>query len=183
MLPRVLSLLVPLLAATWRVEQPSWPAEGACVVAFWHGELLPMVALHRDRAFVGLASQSRDGELIAAVLTQLGYGVVRGSSSAGGGDALFALREVLREGKSPAFAVDGPRGPAGRVAPGAAALAELEEVPVVFGHVETRGWRARSWDRFLVPWPFARVVVHYGVWRPGEGTLSAAMGTPSAIPP
>ncbi|MSQ04007.1 MAG: DUF374 domain-containing protein [Myxococcales bacterium] len=183
MFPRLLSLLVRLLAATWRVQQPPWPVPDACVVAFWHGELLPMVALHRDRGFVGLASRSRDGALIAAVLTRLGFRVVRGSSSEGGGDALFALREALRDGKSPAFAVDGPRGPAGRVAPGAAALAELEGVAVVFGHVEARGWRARSWDRFLVPWPFARVVVHYGVWRPGEGTLAGAMGTPSAPPP
>ncbi len=183
MLSAVLSLLVRLLAATWRVERSPWPAQGACVLALWHGELLPMLALHRGRGFVGLASQSRDGAVVAGVLERLGYGVVRGSSSAGGGEALFALREALQAGRCPVFAVDGPRGPAGHVATGAGRLADLQGVPVVFGHVEARGWRARSWDRFLVPWPFARVVVRYGVWWPGEGTLAAAMGKPLAVPP
>ncbi len=180
MLSWLLALAVRALAATWRVERPPWPAPGPCVVAFWHGEQLPMIALHRGLGLCGLASRSKDGALVAATLTRLGYRVVRGSSSRGGAEALVQSRTALREGASPAFAVDGPRGPAGAVAPGAEALARAAQVPVVYGVVTAAGWRARSWDRFLVPWPFARVRVDYGVWKPGEGTLAAAMAT---LPP
>lgn len=170
----LLALVIRLLARTWRVERPPWPVEGPCVVAFLHGEQLPMIALHRGLGLVGMASRSKDGQLVADVLARLGYAVIRGSTSRGGVEALRAAERALREGGRPAVAVDGPRGPLGTVHPGAEALARRADVPVVYGRVTTSGWRARSWDRFVVPWPFARVAVRYGVWRPGEGTLAEA---------
>lgn len=136
-----------------------------------------MIVLHRHMGMVAMASQSRDGEIVAGVLRRFGYGVVRGSSSRGGQEALMGCLLALREGGRPALAVDGPRGPAGSVKPGAERLAVSEGLPVVYGRVRARGWRARSWDRFLVPWPFTRVEIEYGVWQPGEGTLAAAMAT------
>jgi len=174
-LATLIALAMRLLAATWRVERPPWPVPGACVVAFWHGHQLPMIALHRGLGMVGMASKSRDGEIVAQVLTRLGYGVIRGSTSRGGAAALLACRDAVREGLRPALAVDGPRGPARTVHPGAENLALREGVPVVFGVVDAPGFRARSWDQFLVPWPFARVVIRYGTWRPGEGSLAEAM--------
>lgn len=161
------ALLVRLLARSWRVDRPPWPVPGPCVVAFLHGDQLPMVALHRGTGLVGLASRSKDGDRVAAVLVRLGYAVIRGSTSRGGLEALRAAERALREGGRPAIAVDGPRGPEGTVHPGAEALARRAGLPVVFGVVHAAGWRARSWDRFLVPWPFARVRIRYGVWRPG----------------
>jgi hypothetical protein len=175
MLPAVIAALVPLLARTWRVTQPAWPVEGPCVVAFWHGDLLPMIALHRAHGMTGLASRSRDGELVAAVLTRLGYGVLRGSSSRGGVAALRGAEAVLRGGGRVALAVDGPRGPRHAVQPGAEGLAERVGCPVVFGAIEAGGIRLRTWDRFVVPPPGARVAVRYGTWRPGEGSLAEAM--------
>ncbi len=171
----LLARLVRSLAWTWRADASPWPVDGPCVVAFLHGDLLPMVGLHRDRGLVVVASRSKDGALVAAALGGLGYGVVRGSSSSGGADALRAAERALREGRSPAFAVDGPRGPAGVVKPGAEALARRVGVPIVYGVADAPGIRLRSWDRFRVPWPFARVRVRYGVWRPGEGTLEEAI--------
>jgi len=170
----LLARFVRALAWTWRIEQPAWPVEGPCVVAFLHGDLLAMVGLHRDRGLIALTSRSKDGALAAAALGALGFGVIRGSSSAGGADALRAAARALREGRSPAFAVDGPRGPAGVPKPGAEALARRAGVPIVFGVVDAPGIRLRSWDRFGVPWPFARVRVRYGVLRPGEEMLEGA---------
>lgn len=163
------------LARTWRVDRPPWPVGAPCVVAFWHGEQVPMVALHRRLGLTGMASLSRDGELLARVLAALGYGVVRGSSSRGAVAAFRAAEAVLRAGGRPALAVDGPRGPRGTVHGGAEALATATGAPVVFGIARGRGLRLRTWDRMLIPWPFARVTVRYGVWRPGEGTLAEAM--------
>lgn len=134
-----------------------------------------MMVLHRDMGMVAMASQSRDGEIVAGVLRRFGYGVVRGSSSRGGQAALMDCLLALREGRRPTLAVDGPRGPAGSVKPGAERLALAEGLPVVYGRVRARGWRVRSWDRFLIPWPFATVEIEYGVWHPGAGTLAASM--------
>lgn len=139
-----------------------------------------MIALHRPGpgrpSLVGLASLSGDGEIVATALGALGYPVVRGSSSRGSVAALRALIATLAAGASPALAVDGPRGPAGRAHPGAEALAKRLNVPVVWGRIEAPGFRLRSWDRTLIPYPFARVRVRYGVWSPGLSTLTEALG-------
>jgi lysophospholipid acyltransferase (LPLAT)-like uncharacterized protein len=161
-----IAALVRLLAWSWRVRRDPWPVEGACVLAIWHGDQLPMIALHRGMGIVALASRSKDGALVSAVLERLGYGVIRGSSSRGGAAALLAARRAVERGQRPVFTVDGPRGPRGTIQPGAAALAASTGVPLVWGAVEAPGWRARSWDRFLVPWPFARVRVTYRVEAP-----------------
>ncbi len=157
------------------MEQPPWPCEGPCVVAFWHEDLVPMVLLHAGRGLVGLTSRSQDGAIIAGVLSRLGYEVLRGSSSQGALVALRSCGAALKSGRSPALAVDGPRGPAYRLQPGAESLAKLGGVPVVYGVVEAPAWRFGSWDRMKLPWPLARVKVRYGIWRPGEGSLEAVM--------
>lgn len=166
---------VRALAWTWRVERPAWPVDGPCVVGFWHGELLPMIALHRDQGLVGMVSLSRDGDLLARCLERLGYGVIRGSTSRGAIAVAKAAARVLAAGKRPAIAVDGPRGPRHQVQAGAESLARLGRAPVVYGVVQARGLQLSSWDRFLIPWPFATVRVTYGVWRSGDAPLQAAM--------
>lgn len=168
--------LLRRLAATWRVERGELPVAGPFVAAIWHGELLPLAALHADRGWATAASLSGDGERVARALEGLGYTVVRGSSSRG---ALLVLRGGLAQlaaGRVFVLTVDGPRGPAGVPQPGVKELAARAGVPVVWARVEARGWRARSWDRFLVPWPFARVRVRYGRWE--GGALAEALGPP-----
>lgn len=180
MIPRILAACVRALAWTWRVEQPPWPVQGPCVVALWHGDQVPMVALHRRLGLSPLASLSKDGELAARASEALGYRVLRGSSSRGGREALLAALATLRAGGRPTFTVDGPRGPAGVVQPGAEALARRVGVPVVWGGIDAAPeWRARSWDRLRVPLPFAKVRVRYGVWTGAEGTLADAMAPPA----
>jgi hypothetical protein len=76
---------------------------------------------------------------------------------------------LAREGRDLAITPDGPRGPRGSVGPGAVIISARGGIPVVPVGVAARpAWRARSWDRFLVPLPFARVWVVYGpAVRPG----------------
>jgi lysophospholipid acyltransferase (LPLAT)-like uncharacterized protein len=168
LLARAIAACVRALAWTWRVERPPWPVAGPCVAAFWHGDQLAMIALHRGMGLVGVASRSRDGDLLAGVLAALGFAVVRGSSSRGGFEVLRACERAIAEGRSPALAVDGPRGPHHHVQPGAAVLARRADVPVVCGVVLARGLRLPTWDRFLIPWPFARVRIAYRVARPDQ---------------
>ena len=165
----LLVLAVRALAWTWRVDRPPWPVVGPCVVGFWHGDQLAMVALHGDVGVTGLASLSRDGALAAAVLSHFGYGVMRGSTSRGGLDAFLTACALVRRGGRPALALDGPRGPAGVAQPGATAIARRTGAPLVLATVEAAGWRLRSWDRFLIPYPFTRVRVRYAV-TPGRPT-------------
>lgn len=173
----VLGFLIPqvlrALSWTWRVrrlgEEPVVEAQaaGPVVVALLHGEQLPFVALHAGRGWVAITSRSADGELVAGTVRRLGFEVIRGSSRHGGAEALQAAAEAVTGGRSPIFAVDGPRGPRLQVQPGAAVLSARTGRPLVLTGITARpALRLRTWDRFLVPLPFARVEVRYEVLPP-----------------
>lgn len=165
----LLSTAVSALSWTWRVERSGAHlldeavSEGGTVLAFWHGEQLLMVPTHAGRGFLGLASLSRDGELLARTIARLGYGRIRGSTSRGGRAALHAAVQALRGGGCPALAVDGPRGPRHTPHPGALIMAARTQRPIIYGVARARpAVLLRSWDRFAVPIPFARVEIAYG---------------------
>jgi hypothetical protein len=162
--------LIRLLAMTWRMrpvnDEPVRRAREAgqrVIFTLWHGELLPLLWHHRTEGVAVVISEHRDGEIIAQIAERLGYTTVRGSSSRGGGRALIGLIRALEAGRDGAVTPDGPRGPAHVFAPGAAIAAQRTGVPLLpIRASATRAWRLKSWDRFLVPKPFATVRVIYG---------------------
>ena len=118
---------------------------------------------HRDEGIRVLISEHRDGEMIARFAHTLGFETVRGSTTRGGERALLGLSRALQNGEEVAITTDGPRGPARRSQPGAlisSARAGTAILPIAMS--VDRAWRFRSWDRFIVPKPLARVTVAYG---------------------
>ncbi len=139
-------------------------ASGARVVLLsWHGRIL--IGLRRFTAYrpVIMISQSRDGARIAWLAERFGARTVRGSSSRGGVRALLRMIREVEGGAIGAQLVDGPRGPAGRVEPGAILLASRSGALLVPVYLDCRPrWLAPSWDRMQVPLPFARVCGRIG---------------------
>lgn len=177
---RVGLVALRLLAATWRTRvinghhvRELRQARRPLIFVFWHGEMLPLLWQHRNEGVAILISQHKDGELIARVAAALGYRAVRGSTSRGGERALLGLVRELRDGHDVAVTPDGPRGPARRFAPGAAIAAHRAGAPLMpLAASASSAWRLRSWDRFLIPKPFARVTVAYVT--PAEVTTESA---------
>ncbi len=174
---------VRALGWTWRIrgepgdEVRAAVAAGPVVFCFWHGEQLPLAWLYRDRGIAGMASLSRDGELLARVIGELGYETVRGSSSRGGAQALrTGIRVVREQGLSVTLAVDGPRGPRHQPHPGAVALSVATGAPMVLvaSHC-TWALRLGSWDRFVIPGPLARIGVAWGLMPPPSGRSRQAV--------
>jgi lysophospholipid acyltransferase (LPLAT)-like uncharacterized protein len=169
-LVRVGTWLLRVLASTWRIRyRDDAPVRQlrvdrtAFVYALWHGHLLPLVWTHRNLDVGVLISEHRDGEIIARVVERLGFRSIRGSTSRGAARALITLSRELSEGRSVAITPDGPRGPAREFAPGALVAAQRANAPIVPVAVfASRAWYLESWDRFVIPKPFARVVVAYG---------------------
>ena len=137
------------------------------VGALWHNRLLifPLV-LRRffpQRHGAALISASRDGDLLADAVQRFGYDVIRGSSSRMGATAILQLTQVLASGRDVVITPDGPRGPAYELGPGIIFLAQKSGAPVLPINLEySRCWRLGSWDRFIVPRPFAKVRVLIG---------------------
>ena len=133
------------------------------VMAFWHARILAAAYYFRRRGIVVITSENFDGEWIARIIERFGYGTARGSTSRSGQRALLELKRAMAEGRPAGFTVDGPRGPAQRVQPGAVWLAGATGSPLLPFHLEAaRSWTARSWDRTQVPKPFSLVALVIG---------------------
>lgn len=146
----------------------------AFIIAFWHAWILPMVYLHRRRGMVALVSEHRDGEYLARIIARMGFDTARGSSTRGGAKGLMGSVRALRAGTSIGLTPDGPRGPARVFKPGGLVAAQLSGAPIIPISVSAGpAKRFESWDRFVLPYPFAVVRVRYGAPRfiPREATV------------
>jgi lysophospholipid acyltransferase (LPLAT)-like uncharacterized protein len=129
-------------------------------LALWHGRILLGLSHHGSRDWYALVSASHDGEITTALLERFGYRVIRGSTGRGGASALRGMLTVLAGGGVLVITPDGPRGPRHSMNGGLAWMARATGFPVVpIGFACDRAWHARSWDRFTVPQPWARVVM------------------------
>ncbi len=182
------SWLIRMIGVTWRVRMiDAGPVDRLrhdgqpVALLLWHGQLLPLLYIMRFQSIACLISTHRDGELIAQVAHRLGCKLVRGSSSRGGDRALLGLVRTLKDGFTIAVTPDGPRGPYRTFAAGALVAAHRAQAPVVaFGVHATRAWYLKSWDRFMIPKPFARVTIVFDVPMqvPGESARDAAEAIP-----
>ncbi len=164
-------LLVRLLALTWRVQRTGdqgfarQRSNDPWIVAMWHGRMLTLMPLrhHKNRGIGVLVSPSDDGEIAQKALRSFRYAIVRGSLSRGGARALREMHELLAANGQLVVTPDGPRGPRHAINVGIAWLARATGAPILpVGVAVDRAWRLRSWDRFTIPKPFARIRVHYG---------------------
>jgi lysophospholipid acyltransferase (LPLAT)-like uncharacterized protein len=171
-----------VLARTWRIRIVNEGylldlrrAERPFIFALWHGHLLPLLWHHRGQGVLVLISEHRDGELVARAATSLGYGLIRGSTTRGADRALITLVRELTTGHEVAITPDGPRGPAETFAPGALVAAQRSDsfiLPVAAS--ADRAWRLRSWDRFMIPKPFAQLTIAYATPTKVAATNSRA---------
>lgn len=143
------------------------PISEAAIGAVWHNRLLILPLILRrfvsHRRGAALISASRDGAWIAELVNKVGFDAVRGSSSRQGVTAVLQMAEILASGRDVVISPDGPRGPAYRLGSGVIFLAQKSGAPVIPINLEYSSyWRLKSWDRFFLPRPFARVRVIFG---------------------
>lgn len=142
---------------------------GSAVYTGWHQRMSYLFHYFGSRHATTMISQSRDGEYAARVAKWLGIDSVRGSSTRGGFGAMKELVQRIRDGAVGGMLADGPLGPARMAKIGSLVIARDAEVPligVVWG--ADRCWVTNSWDRYLIPKPFARVAIFFTepVWIP-----------------
>lgn len=159
-----IALYFILIRLTCRIDRPPPPIEPPFIIAMWHGRLvlLPLFR-HSDKPMIALISGHRDGQIISKVAWLFNILTATGSSSKGGSRAVRELIRWARQGHSLYVTPDGPRGPRMRADPGVVDLARLTGLPIVPATMSAhRALQMQSWDRFIVPWFFTRVVVRWG---------------------
>jgi lysophospholipid acyltransferase (LPLAT)-like uncharacterized protein len=129
------------------------------MVAFWHGRFLMMPFGYPEVRWAIMISQHPDGEYISRMAERLGIYPVRGSARRGGPRALLGMVRASRRGYHIAITPDGPLGPREQVKRGVIELARVAGTPILpAAFAASRGKFLRTWDRFLIPYPFGRVV-------------------------
>ena len=170
-LPPIGMLIIYLLGITYRKEVIGRESEQSLIrrglnpiYALWHGRLLYLPFHYRwQENLYSLVSPSTDGEIIARTLRLFGVRTIRGSSYKSGSTAFRNLIRVVRDKGRVFITVDGSRGPVFKVQKGILHLAKISGkpvLPVTYGAEKAHVFK--SWDRFIIPHPFTRVVVIYG---------------------
>lgn len=168
--PFLASFIIRLLYLFNRIDfvgeehpQSIWQRGEHLILSFWHDQLFLMIKGYRGPGTKILISASKDGELIARVMSYFGQQAVRGSSSKGGRAAFKELISLAKEDIDLVITPDGPKGPRHELKDGIVQLARLGGRPVVpMAFVCSRGHRFASWDKFLLPFPFGRGVYSFG---------------------
>ncbi|MCF3652281.1 DUF374 domain-containing protein [Synoicihabitans lomoniglobus] len=143
-------------------------------LATWHNRLFLAGECTRryrnNQPFHGLISASKDGAWLVGFFEMIGIKAIRGSSSWGAREAASAMIAVARSGGDIAITPDGPRGPCYEFKPGGLIISRRANVPLLLVGMQFKGRIKvlRSWDRFIVPWPFTKVHLHCRIVRPTE---------------
>lgn len=166
-------MLLCLLFGSLRITLTSRPEtagmpQGAAIFAFWHGKMITGWMLARkllaNRRIGAVVSLSEDGAILSGALGDLGFSLIRGSSSKGSENVREEIAKMLRKGNVVAITPDGPTGPRHLFKYGTLRLASQYRTPMLFAEIRySRVWQLKSWDRFEIPWPFSRanVILHH----------------------
>ena len=171
----LLRCIMRLMAFTYRVQIASGEAKvqelldrvSPVILCAWHnrifymGSFLEKRLTRRGFKLTQMVSLSKDGDIGYYLGKWANINVVRGSSNRGGSKALRGMFRVLQKEKSSIVILpDGSQGPIYEAKPGAIVLAQLSGAPLVlFSFKVDRSWKAKSWDRLIVPKPFAKISV------------------------
>ncbi len=134
------------------------------IISTWHGQLLTTFMHLAKKKYYGLAGLNRDGELISRVGNQLGWKILRGSSSRGGSRIFIEIVKILRHPSTLiGITPDGPRGP--EKIPKAGVIKAAQKTGAIIipvSSISTRNWKFVNWHTFFLEKPFGKIYLKYG---------------------
>jgi len=145
------------------IPKSFWERGIPFLIVFWHGRLLMMPFANQGKKLSFLVSPHRDGQVVGKALKQFGLHPILGSTTRKGFSAFKKMLKALQNGSDVGVTPDGPRGPRYKAQIGVIELSRLTGkpiVPVTFG--ASRKIIFKTWDRFLLPYPFSKGVFIWG---------------------
>ncbi len=162
--PYLLYLIVKFIYATNKkvYHHPKNDDKKPFIICMWHGDLMSQpynyFGFRKNGIVKAMVSENRDGEIITNLVSKLGIGAIRGSSSKGGAKVIISALKELKDGNDIAITPDGPRGPRYSIADGIVAIAKKSGKNIVcFNSIPTKYWQFKSWDKFVLPKPFGKI--------------------------
>ncbi len=153
----------------WKYEglkEEYFKKEFSFLVAFWHGRALSDTFVFLKKKFEQtvsvLVSMHRDGRVMASAMDAMGIKTIDGSSKKGGASAALEIVKKLQKGENIiALAPDG-RKPGYKMTQGVIGLAKQSQRPIILSAFSVkRGKMCKTWDKFLIPYPFNKGVIFF----------------------
>ena len=173
-LPPLGAFILKLISLSYRIVEEHGKQEAmetlknsgnSGVFLIWHQRMFPMfyACQKMDTDFSVIVSASRDGRYAGELAKYFGFSIIWVSSSSKGAEALREAVDVLKSGKSLGITFDGPQGPPRKGKPGAILAACKTGCPVIpLAYGVDRCWIINSWDRYIIPKPFSKIVLKFG---------------------
>lgn len=168
-LPPIFFLFMRVIYLTckveFKIEASKEALAGQFIFAFWHGELFLQPFAYNKVKPKGkiktIISHHFDGNIIARTIYFFGFGTIRGSSTSGAVGVLKSSLKNINAGYDIAITPDGPKGPYRSVASGIIALSQKKDLNIIASNFSaSKYWQLKSWDKFIIPKPFAKVTIH-----------------------
>ncbi|MDG2375851.1 MAG: lysophospholipid acyltransferase family protein [Woeseiaceae bacterium] len=173
----VLRFILWSITSTYRVQEVIGKDIADRVIAdekttyapcYWHQHHVLCSTLMRSwirRGFGAcfLVSASVDGDVPERIARSWGADVIRGSANQTGALVLRDMQEKIRNGVAIVTTADGPNGPKYEFKQGAVLMARIGGTPMVpLACATDRAWYLNRWDDFMIPKPFAKIVLAVG---------------------
>ena len=176
LISRIIYLITKVFDLTYRyrfsgiqnIKDVQSSGHQAYVLGIWHQNLLPGILAQKTNKYACIVSRSKDANPVVFTLLKMNHFVRRGSSrkdhrDKGGRQAKEQIIDILKLGIPSAITIDGPKGPCHEVKPGIIDIAKKSGRPIVpYTVIANNYWSFNSWDKFRLPKPFSKIIVHYG---------------------
>ena len=134
-----------------------WLDKKPFILAFWHSQLMMIGYAWKSKSVLNMLASShsdgRFGAYIAGHFNLKNIAIVSKNKS----PSLRQIFKVLNDGHYLGITPDGPRGPNKKVSEGIIKIAINSQVPIIpLGFASNKNFQLKSWDAFLITYPFAK---------------------------
>ena len=140
-----------------------WKNKKPFILAFWHGQLMMISYVWKSNYELNILasghSDGRFGSYLGKYFKLNNIPINSKNKSKSLRDALVILKNSKCIGITP----DGPRGPSQKVSEGAIKISKISKVPIVpLGFASNKNFKLKSWDSFLITYPFSKCTFIWG---------------------
>ncbi len=139
------------------ISKKMWIEKKPFILAFWHSQLMMIGYVWKSNAVLNMLASShsdgRFGAYIAGHFNLKNVSIVAKNKS----PSLRQIFKILNNGNYIGITPDGPRGPRQKVSEGIIKIAINSQVPIIpLGFASNKNFKLKSWDEFLITYPFSR---------------------------
>ena len=134
-----------------------WKEKKPFILAFWHSQLMMIGYVWKSKSVLNMLASShsdgRFGAYIAGHFNLKNISIEAKNKS----PSLRKIFKILNDGHYLGITPDGPRGPNQKVSEGIIKIAINSQVPIIpLGFASNKNFRLKSWDSFLITYPFSK---------------------------